>query len=150
VIKFWKCPSYSNWPLHKAVNNETKSFISIPLFSCKLSWDFSKKRECDDIANRWRIIFQVSDLKGKHFLDLIDNDNNNIKLLYIKGGSWLKFFGYSNSLYARALREITNHTPISEYKLRFFPREEISCPCGLYSIETRHHILHECRRFNEY
>jgi len=34
--------------------------------------------------------------------------------------------------------------------LRFFPREDFSCPCGQYPIETRRHILHECKRFNEY
>ena len=150
VIKFWECPSHSNWSLHKAVDNETKSFIYILLFPCKLSWDFSRKKECDNITNRWRMIFQASDLKGKHFLNLIDNDNNIIKPSYIKGSSWLKFFGYSKSLCARTSRAIINYAPISEYKLRFFPRKEISCSCGLYSIETRCYILHECRRFNEY
>jgi len=64
--------------------------------------------------------FQVSDLKRKHFLDLLDSDNNIIKPSYIKGWFWLKFFSHSNSLCARALRAITNHTPISEYRLRFF------------------------------
>ena len=96
------------------------------------------------------MIFQTSDLKEKHFLNLIDSDNNIIEPLYIKGGSQLKSFGHSNFLYTRALREITNHIPIGEYRLRFFPREEFSCPCGLYSIKKRYHILHECKRFNRY
>ena len=30
--------------------------------------------------------FQASDWKGKHFLELLNNDNNIIKLSYIKGG----------------------------------------------------------------
>ena len=96
------------------------------------------------------MIFQVLDLKEKHFLNLINSDDNIIKPSYIKGGSWLKFFGHSNSLCIRVLREITNHAPIGEYRLRFFPREEFSCLCGLYPIETRCHILHECRWFNGY
>jgi len=66
-------------------------------------------------------------MKGKHFLDLVDNDNNIIEPSYIKGGSWLKYFGHSNSLYTRASRAITNHAPTSEYKLRFFPRKDFSC-----------------------
>jgi len=37
-------------------------------------------------------------------------------------GTWLKHFGHSNTLYAHAIRAITNYTPISEYYLRFFPR----------------------------
>jgi len=94
--------------------------------------------------------FQVLDMKGKHFLDLNDNNNNTIELLYIKGGLWLKYFGQSNLLCARASRAINNHTLIGEYKLRFFPREEFSYSCRQYSIETRYYILHEYKKFNEY
>ena len=32
------------------------------------------------------MIFQVSDLKGNYFLNLINSDNNLLKLSYIKGG----------------------------------------------------------------
>ena len=94
--------------------------------------------------------FQASDLKEKQFLDLLDNNNNIIELSYIKGGSWLKVFGHLNSLYIHASRAITNHALIGKYRLRFFPREEFKCPCRLYSIELRHHILYECGRFNGY
>jgi len=132
------------------VNKETKSFNPILLFPYKSSWDFSKKNECDDLDNRWKMIFQVLDLKGKHFLDLLNNNNNIIELSYIKGRSWLKHFGHSNSLRARAIRAITNHAPIGEYRLRFFPREKFSCPCSFYPIKSRRYILHECRRFNKY
>ena len=96
------------------------------------------------------MIFQASDTKEKHFLNLLNSNNNIIKLSYIKGSSWLKYLGYSNSLYARALRAITNHTPIGEYRLRFFLRENLSCSCSSYSIKTKRYILHECRRFNKY
>jgi len=67
-----------------------------------------------------------------------------------KEGPWLKCFGHSNLLCARALRAIVNHAPIGDYCLRFFPREEFKCSCGLYTIETRQDILHECRRYNNY
>jgi len=67
-----------------------------------------------------------------------------------KGSTWLQYFGHSNTLCARAVRAITNHAPIGEYQLRFFLNEEFRCPCGLYPIETRQHILHKCRRFNKY
>jgi len=94
--------------------------------------------------------FQASDLKGHHFLELCDEDNIPLEPLYSKGGTWLKYFGHSNSLCARATRAIVNHTPIGEYRMRFFPREDFSCPCSNYPIESRHHILHKCRRFNKY
>ena len=59
--------------------------------------------------------FQVLDSKGKHFLDLVDGDENTLEPSYIKGSSWLKYFGHSNTLCARASRAITNHAPIGEY-----------------------------------
>jgi len=119
-------PSCLNWSLYKSVNKETKAFNLSPLFPSKTSWDFSKKRECDDILNIWKITFQA------------------------KEGSWLKAFGHSNSLCVCAARTITNHAPTSKYRLRFFPKEEFKCSCGSYPIESRHHILHECGRFNGY
>ena len=94
--------------------------------------------------------FQVSDFKGKQFLNLLDGDDNIIEPSYIKGGAWLKYFGHLSSLCARASRAITNHASIGKYRLRFFPREEFRCPCGMYPIKSRCYILHEYRRFNEY
>ena len=95
-------------------------------------------------------MFQASNLKGNQFLDLLNNNNNIIELSYVKGGSWLKTFSHSNSLCARATRAITNHTLIGEYRIRFFSRKEFKCPCSVYPIESRHHILHKCSRFNGY
>jgi len=94
--------------------------------------------------------FQASDRKGKHFLDLLDNELNVIEPSYAKGGPWLQSFGHSNSLCAHATRVITNHAPIGEYRLQFFPSMDFSCPCNNYSIESRKHILYECCRFNGY
>ena len=54
------------------------------------------------------------------------------------------------TLTARATRTIVNHALIGKYRLRFFPREDFSCPYGEYPIEMRHYILHEYRRFNVY
>ena len=96
------------------------------------------------------MIFQALDAKEKHFLDLLNTNDNIIELSYIKDGLWLRYFGHSNFLCTRALRAITNHAPISKYRLRFFPREDFSCFYGSYPIETRRHILHEYRRFNQY
>ena len=62
----------------------------------------------------------------------------------------LLHFGLSNSLCTRVSWAIVNHTPIGKYCLKFFPMEDFSCLYGLYSIETRQHILHEYKRFNKY
>ena len=62
----------------------------------------------------------------------------------------MKYFGSSNLLYARATHAITNYTPISEYQLRFFLRENFAYLCGIYPIEIRCHVLYKCRRYNNY
>jgi len=87
LIKFWEYPSHSNWILYKAMDKETKSFNPILLLSCKLSWDFSRQNKCDNIVNKWKMIFQASDLKGKQFLNLLDSNSNILELSYIKGRS---------------------------------------------------------------
>ena len=61
------------------------------------------------------MLFQASDSKERNFLELTNNDLNSIEPLAIKEGPWLQYFGYSNSLCARATRAIINHAPISKY-----------------------------------
>ena len=150
TIEFWECPSHLKWRFHRDVNKDSKSFYLTPSYPCKTSWDFCKKIDSDDIIKQWKMTFQASDGKGNHFLDLLDDDLNPIEPSYIKGGPWLQSFGHSNSLCARATRAITNHAPIGEYHLRFLPNMDFSCPCNNYPIESRRHILHECKRFNRY
>jgi len=150
LIEFWGCSSHLNWHLHKAVNLETKAFNPTPVYPCKTSWDYSKKKECDNILNIWKMTFQASDKKENQFLDLLDNNSCIIEPSYIKGGPWLQSFGHLNSLCAWTSRAITNHAPIGEYRLRFFPREEFKCMCSVYPIKSRKHILHDCSRFNSY
>ena len=60
------------------------------------------------------------------------------------------YFGYSNSLYAKASRAIVNHTPINEYCLRFFSREDFACFYTLYPIKTRRYLLYKYKRYNNY
>jgi len=48
-IEFWECLSCCKWPFHKVVNEETKQFHPYPQYSCKSSWNFSKKNKYDDI-----------------------------------------------------------------------------------------------------
>ena len=51
-IEFWECPSWCNWHPHKTINVGTKLFNSTLLLPGKLTWDYSKKNECDDLINR--------------------------------------------------------------------------------------------------
>ena len=149
-IEFWECPSKIKWRFHDDVDKDSKSFSVIPFFPSKISWDYCKKSDCDEINKLWKITFQASDGRGNHFLDLLDDDLNAIEPHQVKGGPWLQLFGHSNLLCARAMRAITNHTSIGEYRLQFFPNMDFSCSCNNYPIKSRRHILHECERFNGY
>ena len=132
------------------VDKETKKFDLIPLYLNKSSWDFSKKKECDDIIRDWWENFKSLNLKRRSFLNLLNNDHLDIMPSYTKGGPWIKNFSFSNILCTWAMRAITNHASNGEYQLCFFPREDFSCPCRSYPIETRHHILYDCsRRFKK-
>ena len=55
------------------------------------------------------MIFQVSELKNNHFLDLLYDELHTIELLYTKRDLWIKQFGYLNLLCTRAIRAIMNY-----------------------------------------
>ena len=118
------------------VDKETKKFNLIPVFSYKVSWNFNKKEECNNIIRNWQIISQTLD-KGNHFIELLDDNFNIIIPIYTEGSSWIIYFGHLNFLYIRATRAIINHAPIGEYHLRFFPRENFSCLYRSYPIQSR-------------
>lgn len=51
TIAFWDCPN-DEWILHKAVDKETKHFNLVLLYSSKESWNFSKKKEYDNLIEK--------------------------------------------------------------------------------------------------
>ena len=63
-IEFWEYSSHCNWPLFKVIDRDTKWFCQTLLLSSKLLWDFSKKKECDNIIWNWKIMFQASNQKS--------------------------------------------------------------------------------------
>ena len=68
------------------VDKETKQFNLTPLHLSKELWDYSKRRECDVIIKEWHSTFKSSNLKGRNFLQLLNNDLLEIELAYTKGG----------------------------------------------------------------
>ena len=88
-IEFWDCPSKQKWLLYSLMDKDSKSFDSWPIFLCKSFWDYCKKYKCNFILSQWKMSFQVSDLKGRNFLELLDSDQNPIKPSTINGSSWL-------------------------------------------------------------
>ena len=148
-ITFWNCPSDDNWPSHHLVDKESKSSRFNPILPSKTSWDHSRRDKCNLIIRKWQMYFQASGYRGKNFLDLNNNNNKPIQPSYSKGGAQLKHFSFSNSLCTQVTRLITNHAPIGEYRIRFFPNEPSSCLCGQAPLKTRDHILHNYERYQQ-
>jgi len=51
-IEFWECPSCLKWKFHKNVDKDSKLFNPILSYSCKISWDYCKKSDSDNIINQ--------------------------------------------------------------------------------------------------
>ncbi len=51
-IEFWECPSRLNWRFHKDINKDSKLFHPTPAYPCKISWDYCKKTDSDNIINQ--------------------------------------------------------------------------------------------------
>jgi len=83
-IEFLNCPSSENWHLHVVVNKKTKNFNLIPLYPYKTLWNFNKKEDSNNIINE---CFNISDLKGRNFLNLLNNDYTDIISSYTKKDS---------------------------------------------------------------
>jgi len=95
------------------------------------------------------MVFQASEFKERKFLELNNNDHSLICPTYFKDKAWLKYFGSSNLSCAQVTKLVMNHIPISEYRLRFFFKEPITCSCSDYPIEIRRHILFKCSQYRK-
>ncbi len=70
-----------------SVDKKTKKFNLILLYPSKILWDFNKREECDNIIKEWHTTFQTLDLKGRNFLNFINNNLLIIESSYTKGGN---------------------------------------------------------------
>jgi len=71
-----------------------------------------------------------------------------IKPAYAKGSSRLPVIEFTNLLYACFTCMTTRHTPIREYRQRFFSYLLTSCPCSEAKVQTCEYIIMECNRHN--
>jgi len=91
--------------------------ITIEVFTVIGGWLMKDQSEYNELYSVTMDI-RLSKLQYYSFgVQSLESPNNYlpIKLSYIKSRPWLKLIGYSNSLYIRATRAITNHMPIGEY-----------------------------------
>ena len=104
-------------------------------FQANLHKSLVKKKNATLLFTNGRLYFQVSEYKGRNFLDLNDDNNQPIYPIYTRGSAWIKYFSLSNSMCIYITRLIMNYAPIGKYRLPF------AYPCKDYPIEKRKHIL---------
>jgi len=143
-IQFWFCPSKAKWPKHWLIDDQVKADNCTPVFPSKESHLFSRKKECDNILHEWQESFTTNPKKCQCFLDFEDENQKVIKPTYAKGGSWLPFIGFTNSLCACFTRMTTGHAPIGEYRQRFFPHLSTNYSCGEAEVQPQEHIVMKC------
>ena len=51
-IEFWECPSHLKWRFYCDIDKDSKSFHPTPSYPCKISWDFCKKTDSNDIIKQ--------------------------------------------------------------------------------------------------
>ena len=56
-IKFWEYPSHLKWRFHNDIDKDSKSFNLTSSFLYKISWDYCKKTDSDNIINYWKMTF---------------------------------------------------------------------------------------------
>jgi len=147
-IQFWFCPNKAKWPKHQLVDNQAKANDCIPVFPSKESHLFSKRKECNNILHEWQESFADNPKKRQYFLNFEDKEQKVIKPTYTKGGSWLPFIGFTNSLCARFTRMTTSHASIGEYRQRFFLHLPTNYTCSEAEVQTREHIIMECNLYD--
>ena len=143
-IHFWYYPSKAKWSRYKLIDDQVKMANDTLILFNKNSFLFSKKKECNKILKEWQTLFLASQKKGQSFLNFEDEKEQVIKPTYAKGGSWLLFIGFTNSLCAWFTCMTTGHTPIGEYHQRFFLNLSFRCPCGKVEVQTHKYIIMQC------
>ena len=56
-IEFWECSSHLKWRFHHDIDKDSKSFNPTSFFPCKISWDYWKKIDSNNIINQWKMMF---------------------------------------------------------------------------------------------
>jgi len=125
------------------VDNQAKANDCIPIFPSKESHLFSKRKECNNILYEWQESFTDNPKKRQCFLNFENKEQKVIKPTYAKGGSWLLFIGFTNSLCACFTCMTTSHAPIGEYRQRFFLHLPTNYMCSEAEVQTQEHIIME-------
>ena len=61
-IEFWECPNKLRWRFHHDVDKDSKAFLVTPSYPTKLSWDFCKKSDCDELN---KVARKVATIEGR-------------------------------------------------------------------------------------
>jgi len=145
-LAFIQSPSSLKWGIH----GQAHDFVcDIPPVPCGrrpvTSLDTVRKAVTDSALAEWQRQFLLPGAAGSQFMHLETTKGGPLLPTYANGGTWLKVVAKENSLCARMVRCITNHTPIGEYYHRFNIDEHYACKCDGVAPETRDHLFRRCK-----
>ena len=90
-IEFWECPSRLKWRFHKDINKDSKSFYLTSAYPCKISWDYCKKTDSDNIINQQKMTFllwDALDMNNFYFLFSLFSDFIGIFVFFFLSFGW--------------------------------------------------------------
>ena len=106
--------------------------------------DFTKR-----MTAHWRTLFASRSFKGNQWLPICHK--KKVFKPAVKNKAATLFFHILSmndiGTLSRMARAITNHGPIGEYRLRFHPDEDPTCPACPHCLQTRTHVLFHCSRY---
>ena len=114
-IHFWYYPSKAEWPRHKLIDDQVKVGTNVLEFPYKNSHLFNRKKEYDNILQEWQSTFANSLKRGYYFLMFKNEDQQVIKLIYVKSSLWLSVIEFTNFLCTCFTYMTIGYAPIGEY-----------------------------------
>jgi hypothetical protein len=107
--------------------------------------DFTKR-----MTVHWRTLFASQSFKGQQWLPI--RQKKKVFRPAVRNKAATRFFldlaDNDIGTLSRMARAITNHTPTGEYRRRFYPDRDYSCPTCPQRVQTRTHILCHCSRYS--
>ena len=150
TLTFRYCPSHSGIEGNERADRLTRlgaaiAPVSLPrILLSNFINDYTKR-----MALHWRILFSTTSFKGRQWLP-IRHKKKVLKPIIRNKATTNFFFNISNNdigMLSRMACALTNHAPIGEYRMRFYPDFDPLCPACPLHVQTRKHVFFHCPRY---
>ena len=150
-FSFRYCPSHSGIEGNDRADRLTKRGAALAptvpprILLSNFVNDFTKR-----MTVHWRTLFASQSFKGQQWLPI--RQKKKVFRPAVRNKAATRFFldlaDNDIGTLSRMARAITNHAPTGEYRRRFYPDRDFSCPTCPQRVQTRTHILCHCSRYS--